>query len=62
MTKMAKTEVLQRLSRKEIFQLLTVDDLREIDDTIYRISGGHTWAKCSTAFWRDVLEELQKDK
>ena len=62
MTKMAKTEVLQRLSRKEIFQLLTVDDLKEIDDTIDRISGGHFWAKCSTAFWRDVLEELQKDK
>ena len=47
------------MTRKEKFQLLTVEDLEEIDETIYRISDGHFWAKCSSAFWRDVLEELQ---
>lgn len=50
------------MTRKEKFQLLTVDDLKEIDDIIYRISDGHFWAKCSSDFWRDVLKELQKDK
>ena len=50
------------MERSEKFKLLTVEDLKEIDDTIDRISGGHFWAKCSSDFWRDVLEELQKDK
>lgn len=50
------------MERSEKFKLLTVEDLKEIDDTIDRISGGHFWAKCSSDFWRDVLKELQKDK
>ena len=50
------------MTQEEKFNLLTVEDLRKIDDTIDRISGGHFWAKCSSDFWRDVLKELQKDK
>lgn len=49
------------MTQKEKFQQLTVEDLQKIDDTIHKISGGSIWAKCSPAFWRDVLKELQTE-
>lgn len=49
------------MTQKEKFNLLTVDDIRKIDDVIGRVSGGHSWAKCSSDFWMDVLKKLQND-
>lgn len=50
------------MTQKEKFSLLTVEDLKKIDDTIYDFSGGSVWAKMNSQFWKDVLKALQEGK
>jgi hypothetical protein len=50
------------MTQKEKFSLLTVEDLKKIDDTIYDLSDGGVWIKMNSQFWRDVLKALQEGK
>lgn len=50
------------MTQKEKFSLLTAEDLKKIDDTIYDLSGGSVWAKMNSRFWEDVLNALLKEK
>lgn len=48
------------MTQKEKFSLLTVEDLKTIDDAIYEFSDGGVWAKMNNQFWKDVLKFLQE--
>ena len=48
------------MTNKEKYSLLTVEDLKKIDDVIYTVSGGSVWAKMNSQFWRDALKKLQE--
>ena len=50
------------MTQKEKFSLLTVEDLKKIDDVIYDLSDGGVWAKLNSQFWKDVLKTLQEGK
>lgn len=50
------------MTQEEKFSLLTVEDLKKIDDTIYDLSGGSVWAKMNSQFWKGVLKSLQEGK
>lgn len=48
------------MTQKEKFSLLTIEDLKKIDDAIYHFSHGGVWAKLNSQFWEDVLKFLQE--
>ena len=50
------------MTQEERFSLLTVEDLRKINDIIHTLSGGSVWAKMNSQFWKDVLKALQEGK
>jgi hypothetical protein len=50
------------MTQKEKFSLLTAEDLKKINDTIYDLSGGSVWVKMNSRFWEDVLNALLKEK